>query len=305
MKTKKTETEKDLRKLKFCSRINKTALWVLTVTLVYGFVFAIILFAKIILSIIQLIRPEELISEILTIYSFLEEWLSGIMIALILISSLFILVYYSSLRIFEKNILRVMLNEKIKELYDNGKMNKHSTYIFKYFYRLYDSNKLKTELTSKQRDIFRALNEVFYADSFCLDDMEGFNYDLFNKSFKDILIDLCKDSTPKGIDDTITKYKKELDSKKIKKLNKTFWKIQNQITINLYLFLFKTFLLVTMIAWLFDNIINHTRAYGPIGGNYFNICAVVLLGIDIWERRGDLFFLRNMDEIEMKDKKEK
>jgi polyferredoxin len=134
--------------------------------------------------------------------------------------------------------------------------------------------------------------------------MEGFNYDLFNKSFKDILIELCNDPSSKGIECTIKHYKKELDSKKIKKINKTFWKIQNRITINLNLLLFKAFLLFSMIAWILDNMINYPGDYGPFGANYFNICAVVLLGIDVWERRKDLFFLRNLDEIEMNDKKE-
>ena len=305
MKTKKIDTEKALRRLRFCSITNRIALYVLSFTLIYGFIFATILIAKIILSIIQFFKPEDLIAKVMLIYSFTEEWISGIMIGLIIVSSIFIIVYYSSLRIFEKSILRVMLNENTKEWYENGKLNKHSTYIFKYFYRLNDSNKLKTELTSKEKSIFKALNDVFYSDSFCLDDMEGFNYDLFNKSFKDILIDLCNDPSQEGIDETIKKYKKELDSVKLKKLNKTFWKIQNRITMNLYFLLFKAFLLTTMIAWIVNNIIIYPGEYGAFGANYFNICAAVLLGIDVWERRGDLFFLRNLDEIEINDKKEK
>jgi hypothetical protein len=61
MKTKKTETEKDLCNLRFCAGTNKRALWVLTITLIYGVIFAIILSVKIILSIIQLFDPDELI----------------------------------------------------------------------------------------------------------------------------------------------------------------------------------------------------------------------------------------------------
>ncbi len=172
-------------------------------------------------------------------------------------------------------------------------------------YNQYASDKLGTKLNSKQKKIFQGLNTILYTDSYCLEDMESFCYELYNGSFFDILIRLCVDPSEEVIKEIIDDYRKERNLENLKKRNKKNIKeisvFQSKLTWRFFFYLLKAGMFITMILWLGKNLF-FPEEYGVFLSNYFNICAAFLLGSELWERRKDILFFNNMDDIGTKKK---
>lgn len=299
---------KALKKLIITSRLNKLCIISLFISLTIMCITAFTMFAEVAVKIILLLfeKDKPILSKFLNIDVFVGRISFFVFIPFAIVSGIFILVYSIVLKINENGILEVMSNSNLENWYKNQKFNNNSLYLFRYMYNKYASGKLKTELNQKQKKVFRGLNTILYPDSYCLEDMDGFCYELYMGSFFDILVRLCKDPSDEAVKEIIDDYSEERNLENLKKRNKKNIKENNlffnKLSWKFYFYIFKVGIFITMILWLIKDMFFPETESGVFYANYFNICAAFLLGTELWERRRDFLFFNKMDDIGTKKK---
>ena len=298
--------KKALKKLRCLSRLNKVCIISLFVTLTILCIIALTMFAEVAIKIVLLFEQDEILSNFLQKDILTGRILFYIFIPSAVVSLIFISVYSFVLKIFEKAILEIMSNANLENWYNTNKFDNNSLYLFRYMYNQYELDKLKGKLNQKQKKIFQGLNTVLYPDNYCLEDMNGFSYELYTGSFFDILVRLSANPSNETVKEIIDDYSEERNLKNLKERNKKNIKENNillgKISWKYYFFVLKVGMLVTMIIWLGKNLFFPEPEYGVFYSNYFNICAVFLLGTEIWERRKDFLFFNRLDDYGTKKK---
>ncbi len=300
------ETEiKALKKLKFTSGFNKACVISLSLSLAIMLVTAITMIGQIIANIALMFEEDDKLSGFLKMDVMVGRFCLCIFVPFAIVSGLLMLIYSIVLRVNEGEILEIMSNANLEKWYEDKKIGNNSLYLFRYMYNQYTLDKLKTKLNSKQKNIFQGLYTVLYSDRYCLDDMQGFVYELYMGSFFDILIRLSVDPSEEVIEEIINDYSKERNLEDLKKRNKKNIKKYNSLrtksTWKLFFYILKVGMLATMILWLIIYMF-FPEEYGVFLSNYFNICAVYLLGSELWERRKDILIFHDMDDFGTKKK---
>lgn len=305
IKPNETET-KALKKLNCTSRLNKLCIISLFISLTVTCFIALTMFAEVVVKMALFYKEDNALLEFLKIDVFIGRKLVYVLFLSAVVSVIFIIIYSIALKINENGILEVMSNPNLENWYQKKKFNNSSLYLFRYMYNQYSYGKLKNELSPKQKKIFQGLNTVLYPDSYCLEDIEGFCYELFMGSFFDILVRLCKDSSDEAVKEIIDDYSEERNLENLKERNKKNIKennlFQNKLSRKFYFFMFKVGIFITMILWLVKDIFFHETDNGLFYSNYFNICAAFLLGAELWERKDDFLFFNKMNDFGTKKK---